>query len=118
MAFYANAFGLRVGRRFGESFVEMLGAPAPIDLVAHPPGTTPSLQTADRRRYERHWTPVHLDFVVPELETALREARDAGAVPEGETREYAWGKLAVLSDPFGNGLCLIEFKGRGYGEPT
>jgi hypothetical protein len=27
-----------------------------------------------------------------------------------------WGRLARLSDPFGNGLCLVQFLGRGYDE--
>jgi hypothetical protein len=31
-------------------------------------------------------------------------------------RTEAWGKIVVLSDPFGHGLCLIEFLGRGYDE--
>ena len=26
------------------------------------------------------------------------------------------GKIAVLADPFGYGLCLIEFLNRGYDE--
>ena len=28
----------------------------------------------------------------------------------------AFGRIAVLADPFGNGFCLIEFLGRGYDE--
>jgi lactoylglutathione lyase len=31
-------------------------------------------------------------------------------------RDAAWGRLALLADPFGHGFCLIEFKGRSYGE--
>jgi lactoylglutathione lyase len=27
-----------------------------------------------------------------------------------------WGRMANLADPFGHGLCLVEFRGRGYGE--
>ncbi len=25
-------------------------------------------------------------------------------------------RLAILADPFGNGFCLLEFRGRGYDE--
>jgi hypothetical protein len=27
-----------------------------------------------------------------------------------------WGKIAMLADPFGHGVCLIQFVGRGYDE--
>jgi lactoylglutathione lyase len=27
-----------------------------------------------------------------------------------------WGRIAQLADPFGHGLCLIQFLGRGYDE--
>ena len=40
----------------------------------------------------------------------------AGATLEREVTEHAYGKLALLADPFGNGFCLIEFSGRGYDE--
>ena len=70
----------------------------------------------DPRRYARHWTPVHIDVVVDELEPAVVRAVAAGAKLDAETRVHAWGKIAVLSDPFGNGFCLIQFLGRGYDE--
>ena len=70
----------------------------------------------DPRRCARHWTPVHIDVVVDELEPALVRAVSAGAKLETETRVHAWGKIAILSDPFGNGFCLIQFLGRGYDE--
>jgi predicted enzyme related to lactoylglutathione lyase len=59
---------------------------------------------------------VHLDFVVPDLHTALERACAAGARLEHDVRTEKWGRIALLSDPFGNGFCLIEFSGRGYDE--
>ena len=44
--FYLAAFGLRPGRRFGPHAVELLGASAPIYLLAKPAGTTPRTQSA------------------------------------------------------------------------
>jgi predicted enzyme related to lactoylglutathione lyase len=68
------------------------------------------------RDYARHWTPVHLDFVVDDIDSAVTRAREAGARLEGEIRVGAWGKIAGMADPFGNGFCLIEFSGAGYDE--
>ena len=114
--FYRRAFGLTIGRRFGGSMIEMLGASAPIYLLAKPGGSSPSPRVTGMRQYSRHWTPIHLDFVVPEVEPAVRRAEAAGAKLEDEIRTHAWGRLATMADPFGHGFCLLEFTGRGYDE--
>jgi len=116
IAFYRDALGLSPGRRLGQSWVEMLGAPAPIDLLAEPAGTTPSPRSKAARDYGRHWTPVHLDWPVPDLEAAVRRAKAAGATLDRDIRDKKWGRLAILADPFGNGFCLLEYRGRGYDE--
>ena len=59
---------------------------------------------------------LHLDFVVPELEPAIHRALDAGAVIEGDIETHSWGRIAHLADPFGHGICFIQFLGRGYDE--
>ncbi len=59
---------------------------------------------------------MHVDVVVDDIEAALHRVVAAGARAETEIRVNAWGKIAVLSDPFGHGFCLIEFLGRGYDE--
>jgi uncharacterized glyoxalase superfamily protein PhnB len=114
--FYCEALGLTVGRRFGGDAVELLGAVAPIYLLAKPNGTVASSTSRHLRSYARHWTPVHLDFVVDVIEVAVDKARGAGARLEGQVRTNNWGKIAMLADPFGHGICLIEFVGRGYDE--
>lgn len=115
-AFYTAAFGLKAGRRFGAFAVELTGGTAPIYLLAKASGSQASLATGERRRYARHWTPVHLDFVVPDLNAALEVALAAGATLENQPATHDWGRIAQLADPFGHGLCLIEFVGRGYDE--
>src|SRR6266481_6316747 len=70
--------------------------------------------TSQRRSYERHWTPVHLDFVVDEIEPAVQRAMSAGARLEQPVSTYKWGKLALMADPFGHGFCFVQFLGRGY----
>lgn len=114
--FYGSAFGLECGRRFGAFGVEMLGGPAPIYLLVKSQGTPASNTTSQKRDFKRHWTPLHLDFVVNEIEAAVQNAVAAGARLEKPVATHKWGKLALLADPFGHGFCFIEFVGRGYDE--
>lgn len=114
--FYCSALGLRVGRRFEGSAVELLGGSTPIYLLKKASGTAASPASAARRNYTRHWTPVHLDFVVTDIAAALARACSAGASLEGEVHSHKWGRIAMMADPFGHGFCLIEFLGRGYDE--
>jgi predicted enzyme related to lactoylglutathione lyase len=114
--FYCSVLELKVGRRFGQSAVELIGASSPIYLLLKAAGTLASSSSAQKRDYARHWTPVHLDFVVPQLDPVLARAQHAGARLEGEVQTHVWGRIAMLADPFGHGFCLIEFLGRGYDE--
>lgn len=116
VAFYTSAFDLTVGRRFGTFGVEMLGASSVIHLLCNAAGTQASSSTSQRRRYARHWTPLHLDFVVDDIEAAVRKAVAAGAQLEHAVAIHEWGKHAVLADPFGHGFCFVELQGRGYDE--
>jgi predicted enzyme related to lactoylglutathione lyase len=110
--FYTAAFGLSVGRRFGDEVVEMLGWPAPLYLLKKAAGTVGAGD--DWRRYQRHWTPLHPDIVVDDLDAAVACAVAAGAVVEHPATVAAYGRIAMLADPFGHGFCLIEFNARGY----
>jgi catechol 2,3-dioxygenase-like lactoylglutathione lyase family enzyme len=114
--FYCDGLGLRVGRRF-EGWVELVGAGAPIYLLPKAAGTE-AFPNGAKRSYTRHWTPVHLDFVVSDIRAAMKRALDAGATLERDVTTHAYGKLALMADPFGNGFCLLEFTGRGYDEIT
>jgi lactoylglutathione lyase len=116
VSFYTNALGLHVARRFDEAFVELVGAEAPIYLLAKRTGSAPFAGAAVRRTYERHWTPLHLDFAVEDIEAARERVRAAGGTLEGPVSEHAYGLLALCADPFGHGFCLLEFRGRGYDE--
>jgi predicted enzyme related to lactoylglutathione lyase len=113
-AFYGAAFGLKAARRFGSAGVEMLGAQAPIYLLQKDAGTIGAGAMA--RDYVRHWTPIHCDVVVDDLDVALARALDAGAAQEGAIRQADWGRIATVADPFGHGWCLLQFRGRGYDE--
>jgi predicted enzyme related to lactoylglutathione lyase len=107
IAFYSDGLGLTLGRRlFDGSIAEMDGAVAPIQLLTKAAGGV--------RDYARHWTPVHLDFDVDDIDEAMARAAAAGARLEGEVRRYSWGAVATMSDPFGHGFCLLQLIGDGY----
>jgi predicted enzyme related to lactoylglutathione lyase len=53
---------------------------------------------------------------VEDLEAALARAVQAGAILQAPPSRHGWGRLALLADPFGHGLCLLQFEGRGYDE--
>lgn len=116
IAFYRDALGLSLGRRFGAKWAEMLGASIPVDLLTEVAGTSPIPRSSAVRDYGRHWTPVHLDCVVSDLDAAVRGAQAAGATLDQDIQTRKWGRLAILADPFGNGFCLLELRGRGYDE--
>jgi predicted enzyme related to lactoylglutathione lyase len=69
---------------------------------------------SDLRRYERHWTPFHLDVVVEDVDAAVERAVAAGAKIEAPAREAPYGRIAMLADPFGHGFCLLQLSERGY----
>ena len=117
--FYEGGLGLRQGRTlFSGAVAEMLGSSPPIYLLSKAEGSAATEDEAHARTYRRHWTPVHLDFVVSDLSTAIRRAQDAGAKLERGPEAFSWGHLATLSDPFGHGFCLVQWSGRGYDEVT
>ena len=115
IAFYEKALGLRVGRRFTFG-AELLGASSAIYLLVKTEGTQASTMSADLRRYRRHWTPVHLDVVVDDVGAAVGRALEAGATLEGDIRAHDWGQIATMADPFGHGICFVQFLNRGYDE--
>ncbi|KGB55239.1 VOC family protein [Sphingopyxis sp. SE2] len=112
--FYTAALGLSASRRFDDDIVELTGCEIPIYLIRKPAGTAIGPGGGDFRRYNRHWTPVHPDFSVENLDEAIAKALAAGAVQEGETLDLPYGRQAMFADPFGNGFCLIAFNERGY----
>lgn len=119
IAFYTGGLGLRCGRRFQNAFVELLGASSPLDLLLNAPGTHPVAGSTATRSYDRHWTPVHLDFVVDDIDVAVSRLLQHGAVLEQPVTDRVWGRIAGLADPFGHGIDLLQFTGRGYDEiPT
>ena len=115
ITFYRSAFDLRLGRRlFGGTVVEMLGASSNVYLLTKPSGSSASPQVSLPRDYHRHWTPVHLDFEVEDVDAAVQRALAAGAKIDDKVQTFSWGRIAKMSDPFGHGFCILQFIGAGY----
>src|SRR5258707_8957241 len=114
--FYTRGLGLTVGRRLDANWVELLGASSPIDLLAKQSGSRPSPSSTQMRDYRRHWTPVHVDMVVADLDAAVRRATAAGATLEGDIQVQRRGRMANMADPFRQGFCLRRIRTRGHYE--
>jgi len=56
------------------------------------------------RDYSRHWTPVHLDIHVEDIERTIERALAAGGKLEARPKP----SLANLVDPSGNGVDLVQ----------
>lgn len=113
-AFYTGAFGLTPARRFGAVVVELLGFESPLYLLRKDAGSSGAV--GSQRDYGRHWTPMHCDVVVDDLDAALARALAAGATQDSPIRQANWGRIVTIADPFGHGWCLLQFLGRGYDE--
>jgi catechol 2,3-dioxygenase-like lactoylglutathione lyase family enzyme len=80
--FYEEAFGFsKVSEPYRGVAVVATGS-AKLTLLEKRAGSKASPNTEDVRRYERHWTPVHLDFHVDDVKTALDMVIRAGATKE------------------------------------
>jgi predicted enzyme related to lactoylglutathione lyase len=104
-SFYSEALGCKKVRN-GDEITVLSADNATIYLLKKEPGSNPLLSGSVSRIYERHWTPVHLDFVVSDIDKALSLILKHGGSHEGgESGE--WGSIAYCADPFGNGFCLV-----------
>ena len=114
IAFYEAALGLKHTRTIDDDVAELSGASCMFYLLEKTAGSPTSPSAAGTRQYTRHWTPVHIDFVVDRIEEAVEQALLAGARQESGYVEWMGSTCVTFSDPFGNGFCLIQFTGEAY----
>jgi catechol 2,3-dioxygenase-like lactoylglutathione lyase family enzyme len=117
VAFYTAALGLQLSRTLDGDVAELTGASSAVYLLQNSAGSRPVSTLALARDYSRHWTPVHLDFVVDDIADAARRALEAGAIQQSDCIEWRGAKCITFADPFGNGFCLIEFAADTYLDP-
>lgn len=106
--FYTNAFGFSKLAEPVPGVIVLRAGTSEICLLEKAAGSIPSVCTQEKRQYGRHWTPVHLDFHVDDVKVALAKVLEAGAKQEQFFENPEYGSVAMCSDPFGHGFCLIE----------
>jgi predicted enzyme related to lactoylglutathione lyase len=111
--FYTRALGLTHSRSLDDDVAELSGASATIYLLQKPAGT-PAVQAPPvDRSYQRHWTPVHFDLVVDDVDAAAKRALAAGAKAETGHIDWRGSRCVSFGDPFGHGFCFIQFDENG-----
>jgi predicted enzyme related to lactoylglutathione lyase len=108
--FYTRALGLRHQRTLDGDTAELVGASATIYLLQKTAGTRAVKNPEVERAYARHWTPVHFDLVVPDVDAAATRALAAGARQETGHIDWRGSRCVSFGDPFGHGFCFIEFE--------
>ena len=103
--FYGEVFGFAETARPLPHMAVLDGGNISICVHEKAAGTPSSQGSTDSRRYDRHWTPVHLDFHVAEFRDCLA-AIEAG---NGKIERLfdSPRSIAFCSDPFGNGFCVL-----------
>jgi catechol 2,3-dioxygenase-like lactoylglutathione lyase family enzyme len=107
LRFYRDALGLAEVARPVPTYALLECGSARIGLFEKPAGSRPAKGSDDVRRYERHWTPVHIDFHVEDFEGVLARVMEAGAICEARFEGGGRPPIAFCSDPFGHGFCVV-----------
>jgi predicted enzyme related to lactoylglutathione lyase len=112
--FYQSAVGVQLKRLLDDDVAELTYGSSVLYLLCKGAGSGATPSDRHGRDFGRHWTPVHVDFVVADIEQAVARASAAGAKRESERIDWRGSKCVTFSDPFGHGFCLIEFAADGY----
>lgn len=112
IAFYGKAFGFTKASEPYPGVAVMRADGAELLLLAKDSGSCPCPATDAKRFYDRHWTPVHIDFHIDNFKETLARALEAGAKQEQLFEMPNRPSVAFCSDPFGHGFCLIEKRKR------
>lgn len=107
LRFYAAVFGFVERSRPFPTMAVLDANNLSVCMHEKPAGTKSSVGSEERRHYERHWTPVHLDIHVEDFDAVLERVRASGGVVENEFRSEGPKPAAFCGDPFGNGFCVI-----------
>ncbi len=102
--FYGRGLGLEIPRHEKEFAQAVLGEQV-FWIMKIAPGPSGAIS----RDYQRHWTPIHFDFHVYDIDAVVKRALAAGGKLDREIQRKPDGSaLANLSDPTGNGVDLVQ----------
>lgn len=107
--FYTEGLGLELVKD-SNGYVELSSEGLSIYLGEKAAGTNPLSEGAAgtaERNYDRHWTPVHLDFHVSNVAECVDKILALGGKKE-DFKSGDWGSVAICADPFGNGFCVLQ----------
>jgi predicted enzyme related to lactoylglutathione lyase len=116
IAFYTAALGLTHSRTLDDDVAELTGASSTLYLLRKPAGSAAVQSPPIGRDFTRHWTPVHFDVVVDDVDAAARRAIAAGARPETGHVDWKGSRCVSFADPFGHGFCFIQFERGTYAD--
>jgi len=86
LRFYVNVFGFREKARPFPTMAILDANNVSVCMHEKQGGSKSSSAGSERRRYERHWTPVHLDLHVEDFDGVLNKVRAQGGAIENEYR--------------------------------
>src|SRR5690606_21994777 len=86
LRFYGRVFGFTENARPFPTMAVLDGNNVTVCMHEKAGGTKSSPAGAEQRRYERHWTPVHLDLHVQDIDAVLSRVRAEGGAVESEFR--------------------------------
>jgi predicted enzyme related to lactoylglutathione lyase len=107
LRFYGRVFGFRETARPFPTMAILDANNVTVCMHQKAAGSRSSSGGEDPRRYERHWTPVHMDLHVVDFDDVLDRVRAEGGRIENEFRAHGPKPVAFCCDPFGNGFCVI-----------
>ena len=106
-SFYCSALDCSVIKDSTKGMCILDAGNVQIYLLEKHEASNPIADHPTPRTYQRHWTPVHLDFGVTDTELATEKVISCGGTCEGHDKGD-WGSISYCADPFGNGFCLIR----------
>lgn len=109
VSFYTQGLGFKELKKAGTDMIILDAGNIQVYLLKKDSNSASTKFDTPLRNYDRHWTPIHFDFDVVDIEKALKMVVTAGGIHEGGD-SGDWGSIAYCSDPFGHGFCLIQEK--------
>ena len=107
LAFYGGVFGFAEVARPISTYAIVEADGQQLGLMKKAAGSLATPAPDTNRTYERHWTPIHLDFHVEDYDAARDAILRLGGSIEELHQVPGRRVIAFCSDPFGHGFCLL-----------